>query len=312
MSDPAGRRAEPDLPEAAGRRLSGGAWSSGLSVAEFAACRAMGLAPVALVQGFCAMQWGWYTMAGPSVFGGRPGVPPGAPTGPYGGGSGAGRGYEESWPCPHGIASIEHRWGYNFEQPWVEAGWSQGFGSAYGRMVEEAATAGAHGIVGVVDRARFLAEQNVVEFHLTGTAVTVEGLEQAPALWSTYLAGQRLAKLFEAGWAPVSIAAAMASVQMWPNCQTEYLLQGSAGMWTSSYSGEIEQVTRAETAVRGLARSAVRSQLGGDTLHGASVTLSRHGVSGGHVTECTIRGTRVRRFKDFDPLPPPRPTVRLT
>lgn len=323
MTEAADRSTDHDLPEAAGRRLSGGAWSSGLTVADFAACRAMGLAPLALVQGFCAMQWGWYSMAGPSLLGGRPAARPGTPGAPYvAGGAGAG-GYEESWPCPHGIASMEHRWGYNFEQSWVEAAWSQGFGSAYRRMVEEATTAGAHGIVGIVDRANYLAEQNVVEFHLTGTAVTVEGLDppaqgqehssgQGPSMWSTYLAGQRLAKLFEAGWVPVSVAAAMASVQMWPNCQTEYLLRGSAGMWTASYGGEIEQVAHAETAVRHLARSAVRTQLGPDTLHGASFAVTRRAAAGGHVTECTIRGTRVRRFKDFDPLPPPRPTVRLT
>ena len=45
-----------DLPEAAERRLHEGAFSSGLSVNDFAACLEMGLEPVGLVQGFCAMQ----------------------------------------------------------------------------------------------------------------------------------------------------------------------------------------------------------------------------------------------------------------
>jgi hypothetical protein len=27
--------------------------------------------------------------------------------------------------------------------------------------------------------------------------------------------------------------------------------------------------------------------------------------------QCLLRGNRVRRFKDFDPVPVPRPTVRL-
>ncbi len=47
-----------DLPEAAQRRFSQGSFSSGLSVSDFGACLDMGLEPVGLVQGFCAMQLG--------------------------------------------------------------------------------------------------------------------------------------------------------------------------------------------------------------------------------------------------------------
>jgi uncharacterized protein YbjQ (UPF0145 family) len=320
----AATEAATDLPEAVGRRLTSGAWSSGLSVADFAACVSMGLRPLALVQGFCAMQWSAYAMSGGSPWGSRPtaGAPRGAGAGagagaPYAS-AGSGSGYNETWPCPHGIASLEHRWGGNYEQPWAEHAWSQGFGSAYTRMVEEAQEAGAHGIIDVVDTSKYLSEQSVIEFHVTGTAVAVEDApalpepQAQPAPWSTYLAGQRLAKLFEAGFVPVSVAAAMSSVMMWPNCQTEYLLRGTGG-WGYSYGGEIEQVINADTAVRRLARAAVRSQLGSDTLHGARFAVTRHtGNMGGHVIECTLRGTRVRRFKDFDPLPAPRPTVRLS
>ncbi len=41
-------------------------------------------------------------------------------------------------------------------------------------------------------------------------------------------------------------------------------------------------------------------------------TSERELGSGDHVFECTLRGTRVRRFKDFDPMAAPRPTVRLS
>src|SRR5277367_6929222 len=61
-----------DLPEAAVRRLESSTFSSGLSVPDFAACLDLGLQPVALVQGFCVMQWGWYgsggTMGGMSPY----------------------------------------------------------------------------------------------------------------------------------------------------------------------------------------------------------------------------------------------------
>ena len=97
---------------------------------DFAACLDLGLQPVGLVQGFCVMRWGW-----------------------YGAGSGYMRGlnpyalrqhraaeaYAETYRCPHGYVSSEHRmWGQNVEQTWVEQAWSDGYGSAYGRMLEEA------------------------------------------------------------------------------------------------------------------------------------------------------------------------------
>jgi hypothetical protein len=42
------------------------------------------------------------------------------------------------------------------------------------------------------------------------------------------------------------------------------------------------------------------------------LTTSRRELGEGDSTvECTLRGNRVRRFKDFDPMPAPRPTVRL-
>ena len=60
-------------------------------------------------------------------------------------------------------------------------------------------------------------------------------------------------------------------------------------------------------------RAQVRSQLGSDSLHGARMEASgRRLGQGDEVIECTLRGTRVRRFKDFDPVAPPVPTVSLS
>ena len=56
----------------------------------------------------------------------------------------------------------------------------------------------------------------------------------------------------------------------------------------------------------------IRSQLGPDSLHGASLSTTRRELGeGDSAVECILRGNRVRRFKDFDPMPAPRPTVRL-
>jgi Putative heavy-metal-binding len=293
-----------DLPEAATRRFAEGAFTSGLTVPDFAACLQMGLEPVGYVQGYCVMQWQWYGMGSPYGSFGMP----------YRGEQG---GYAETWQCPHGFVSAEHRgWGQNYEQSWIEDAWSQGFTSAYDRMVEEAAAVGAHGIVGLVDSSERLSDMGVLEFRVQGTAVRVkDGPPPADGRpWTTYLAGQRLAKLIEAGYAPVSIAAAVASVRVWAYCITEYLTEGGSQMWGPQTAGaEIEQMAKAQMAARRLAREHVRGQLAGDALHGASMsTTDRELGHGDAEVQCILRGNRVRRFKPFDPMPVPQPTVRLS
>src|SRR5579884_180214 len=107
-----------DVPEVAGRRFQSSAFTSGLTVPDFAACLHMGLRPVAFVQGFCVMQWSWYGAGSPYLRGNSPYL-------------GGGRQYAESYNCPHGMVSADHRsWGQNYEQTWVEDAWAQGFGTA--------------------------------------------------------------------------------------------------------------------------------------------------------------------------------------
>ena len=151
-----------DLPEAATRRFAEGAFTSGLTVPDFAACLQMGLEPVGFVQGFCVMQWQWYGIGSPyGTFGN-----------PFQGGT---SGYSETWQCPHGFVSAEHRgWGQNYEQSWIEDAWQQGFRSAYDRMIEEASSVGAHGVVGLVDASERLSDMGVLEFRVQGTAVRVK------------------------------------------------------------------------------------------------------------------------------------------
>jgi len=155
----------------------------------------------------------------------------------------------------------------------------------------------------------------VVEFRVQGTAVrVVDGEPPADGRpWTTYLAGQRLTKLVEAGYAPVAIAAAVASVGVWANCVTQYLSEGSNSMYGGITPGaEITQVVKAQMAARQIATQRVRDQLGHDSLHGADMTTVQRDRGEGDVeVECVLRGNRVRRFKDFDPMPAPRPTVRL-
>jgi uncharacterized protein YbjQ (UPF0145 family) len=206
-------------------------------------------------------------------------------------------------------------YGQNYEQSWVEDPWAQGFGAAYERMLDEAKELGAHGVIGVADYRSQLTDSGAVEFHIYGTAVRVEGASSATSWpWATYLAGQRLAKLVEAGLMPVSIAAAMVSIRVWASCITQYQMEGSSLMgWGGMGAQEVEQVTEAHTVVRRLARERVRQQLGGDSLHGAMMEVGVRTVGeGDEALNCVLRGTRVRRIRHAAPLPAPRPTVRLS
>ena len=298
-----------EMPEAARRRLQQGSFSSGLSVADFGACLDMGLEPVGLVQGFCAMHWGAYSMG---VLG--RGAPPFAA---------AQGGYVQNYQCPHNMMSAEHRsWGQNYQQGWIEDAWRTGFNNAYSRMMQEAQSLGAHGVVGVVDAQNPLSDTGVVEFHLRGTAVTLRDASAsstppnaAPSTpWSTFLAGQRLAKVFEAGYAPVTIVTSVASVRMWSYCITEFLLDGTNVAWANTTgSSEIHQVVDAQNQVRDLVRSRVRSSLHGDALLGAHLEVSAREVAKGDFEfQSRLSGNRVRRFKEFEPLGVPRATVRLS
>jgi len=291
-----------DVPSEAASRLTRGAFSSGLTVPDFAACLELGMRPVGLVQGFCVMQWSWYGTGSPYL------------RNQYGSGSGWNT-MVSSYNCPHGYVSNEHRsWGENFEQTWVTQAWQDGFNSAYRRMTEEAQEAGAHGIVGVVDTISELIDRGIREFHMLGTAVVMDGTDPGSNLWTTYLAGQRLAKLIEAGFMPLSIAASMASIRVWEVCTTEILLRGGYDQWGMVAPGEeIRQLSDAHMQARRQARDHIRGALHGGVLHGAQVQAAEYELGEGHrEVICTICGNAVQRVKDVAPLPAPLPTVRLT
>ncbi len=297
-----------DIPEAAGRRLAAKSFSSGLSVADFAACLHMGMRPVGLVQGFCAMGWNpGYYLPSQTAYGNQ------------------WQGWGSSWSgwgnaldtyyCPHRIVqSAEHASrGFNVEATGIESAWAEGYNATYRRLLEEAAALGAHGIIGITDATKALIGPRVREFHLLGTAVVMDGQPPPERVWSTYLAGSKLGKLYEAGLAPVSVVGAFAAVTVLPVCVTEIQEQGRWDTYgvVSPY-GEITQLSDAHTAARRLARDHVKATLDGAALHGADLEVSEDNLVGRTTISAILRGTKVRRVRDVDPLPPPVPTVRLS
>ena len=175
---------------------------------------------------------------------------------------------------------------------------------------------GAHGVIGVVDRVSQLADTGTTEFHFLGTAVTVEG-GPPPAggvPWTTYLAGQRLTKSIEAGFMPVSVVATLASVRVWAYCMTEYLMEGAMS-WGGPIGPQRGRAGEQGAHGRAPAGPQPRAPAAGAAMSctGPASTWRRRELSqGDEVIDCTLRGNRMRRFKDFDPIAPPRPTVRLS
>lgn len=280
--------------------VPGSAWSSGLSTNDFAACLTADLRPLGFVQGCSVVPWLFY----------------GAPFSATGLGLGSYQqpsGYFEQFNCPHGFVSAEHRIaGYNYEQTWVEDAWNTAFFSALKRLLDEAKRLDAHGVIGIAERAEHHGDISAFELSLSGTAVLVEGADPPGTPFTTFLAGQKLNKLVEAGFAPVSIAQSFVAIGVYGSCTTEYQLRGGVAWgYGMAPTGEIDQVARAHNAARMIARESIRKQLAGDVLHAASLSASDHESQGGPQIEVSIRGNRVRRFKDFEQLPLPRPVVRL-
>jgi hypothetical protein len=274
-----------------------------LSTSDFAACVEAGYVPLGFVQGCSVISWGWgSSMTTPFGLGYSPS------------GSSATRGYSEQFGCPHGFVGAGHRmYGLNYEQDWVEDAWRLGFSGSYQRLIDEAARLSAHGVIAIVDRVVHDPDTATYRFTIEGTAVKVAGAPDSKALFTTFLAGQKLNKLLEAGYAPVSVVAEFISIQVFSSCITEYLLAGRGAVgWGPPVGGEIDQVSRAHDAARHVARERVRAHLGSDRLHAAHLEVREREVMGsGPQIDVMLKGNRVRRFKSYDPLPPPRPVVRL-
>jgi hypothetical protein len=310
------------LPGDASTRRSPTSFSSRLTAPDYSSTLSAGLEPVGIVQGVCVMRWAWY-----------------GPRSPYGGDSPIGSGTKKLkrrtfeprtnasgrlrrtavqslvnlstdstyFNCQH-PAQIRghHESGVNFAQVWIEQLWSEGFHEARARMLAEAEIAGAHGVVGVVDEIT-TPTKGAKEFLLRGTAVRVRNAPPPREIWSTYLAGERLIKLVEAGWAPVSVVGGLASMRIWPACSTESQL---SGMWRGVTS--ITQIEHAHALVRRRARALVHGEAGADDIHGVRYEVAEHRISkADDEVTCTVWGSRIRRYAPAEQLRAPDPMVVL-
>jgi uncharacterized protein YbjQ (UPF0145 family) len=222
-----------------------GAFTSDLTVDEFAAIRSVGFSPVGQVLGSAVYNLGWNTTGcgyGGGRYGGFGRMPPG-----FGGPLQYGAG-------PWGTASVVAATG-------TQQLLNEARHRATARMVQECAALGGDGVVGVrLTIAPFYG--NGLEFFAIGTAVRAEGPRRPATPFTCDLTGQDFAKLLRAGWVPVSFVQGVASVMR----HNDWQQQSQSRSWTNQ---EIHGQTALVQAARDQARKALAAdakQSGGHTV----------------------------------------------
>jgi hypothetical protein len=304
--------ADPDPTHA--ERLRSPSFTSGLSINEFAACASLGLEPLQFVQGYAVLAQSTPLYSGGVSMMGQRFLPTQA--GPYSYMNAqmrnmAARGYWKRYRCPHVNQAItgEHLiWGANSEQLLMQAAWRRGYNAAFSRMVDQAKSAGAHGVVGVRDDRHDFAETGALEYRVIGTAVRVAGApEPKGAPWTTHLAGPPLVNLIAGGFVPIAAVVERTWVAVWPYCLTKFFLEGR--LTQRDLMGEpvqeVDQVSDAKMKLVEIATNHVRDEAKGDPVYGMDIEIGDEhlGGSGAWIMDATIRATRLRRFDSAgDPL----------
>lgn len=256
-----------------------GAFDSGLTTPDFAACLSMGLQPLKLVQGFfCGQLSAW-------------------------------SGYQcemiERYPCAGHYDANHAPPGWLGRNTAVDQAWTLAFDTAVQRMLQEAQDAGAHGVVGVQIELGHPTNEHSSEVHVYGTAVRVEGAGSG-RIWTTRIAGHKLAKLVEAGYVPETVIYARCTGVSNEGCYGEHY--GPNMVPAGSPFTPVEEVHR---LARRRALDEARQKTGGHSLY--DVELGVYEVEAAEATyvTCQVLGSVVRRVRPTLPLAVPVPTVSL-
>lgn len=167
------------IPEAAQERLNrqraGGAWTSDLSVPEFAAIRSAGFIPTGQVMGSSVYKLGWM-------------------------------GYVNCYGY-YGFTVTDLAY-YSDALAHVRR-------LALGRMSSEAGVLGGHGVVGVrLNFREFEEAAGMVEFTAIGTAITRQGRPPLDSPFLSALSGQDFAKLLRVGMVPCGFVMGISAVHV--------------------------------------------------------------------------------------------------
>jgi hypothetical protein len=182
------------------------------------------------------------------------------------------------------------------------------FEAAHSTMRTNAAMLGADGVIGVRDSVLPVQNLGASEFKMIGTAVRrIEGSHNAAQPWTTYLAGQSLVKLLEAGLMPMEIRSSYVNLVAVHTPITRWLGRGQ-----SVASSEITEYQRFRELGYELVRERIKDSVRGDELHGVTLEQSYREVGAPVASsETWIRGTKVRRFSAGSEVVAPRLTLDI-
>jgi uncharacterized protein YbjQ (UPF0145 family) len=167
-----------------------------------------------------------------------------------------------------------------------------GYRTALDRLRQEAVAIGGDGAIGVTLTVRHLGDGSR-EFVALGTAVRAETKRRPVRLFTTELAGQDVAKLMLAGWAPVSLVFCL-EIQGTYN----YNAQQQSNVWAGNV--EVDAYTHLVTQVRAETRKQFRRTVKGSGAEGAIVSgmsLNMWGLGEiGVAAQAVMIGTAITKF----------------
>jgi uncharacterized protein YbjQ (UPF0145 family) len=280
------RHSGEDLPSAAESRIAeirrSGTWGSALTADEFTAIKGVGFEPVGQVLGAAVYNIG----------------------------------YTGGWACPGAWA------GYGgYASPYQSVTALSGAGSmgsfgpmvqtlyqarraALGRMSEECAELGGHGVVGVsLTIGAFPA--GGLEFKAIGTAVRAPGGVPLQQPFTSGLSGQDFAKLIMAGWVPAGLALGISIGARHDDWLT--INQTRWGSGNSEVNGYTDLVNQARHDARSqLDRDVTRQGADGVVVKTMEMRVRERECPmqehrRDHITEVTIIGTAIAQFSRSQP-----------
>ncbi len=276
MTDWDGRGLPPVAAERARRAAAGGAWTSLLTAPGAAGLHVAGFDPVGEVMGSMVQKIGWVGFRGCGAFGA------------WGGGM---------------TVTSSDRSRFSGYAPYVDA-LNLGYGTAMSRMVLEAQTIGADGIVGVSLRMSQM-DGGAREFTALGTAVRADCATRPRRVFSTHLPGQDVAKLVTAGWMPTDLVFGISVAIRHDDWQTRQ--QSSWGAGNVEVTGYTELITHTRADARDRFGRHVHES-GADGAIVSSMDLRAWEIEPSenhrdHVAEATIFGTSLVRFHTSTAVP---------
>jgi uncharacterized protein YbjQ (UPF0145 family) len=270
-----------ELPPAAESRIAEirrtGTWGSALTADEFTAIKSVGFEPVGQVLGAAVYNIG----------------------------------YTGGWACPGAWA------GYGgFVSPYQSVTAVSGAGSmgsfgpmvqtlyqarrkALGRMTEECAELGGHGVVGVLLTIGHFPAGGL-EFKAIGTAVRAPGGTALKQPFTSDLSGQDFAKLIMAGWAPAGLALGISIGARHDDWLT--ISQTRWGSGNAEVNGYTDLVNHTRHDARGqLDRDVTRMGAEGVVVKDMDLRIRERECPmqehrRDHIAEVTIIGTAITRF----------------